>query len=199
MSNKNNKDIFLDIKNQIKHLKDDRNLIISDEAKLAEYLKKYNYEFVINSMVNNSIMQTHDQKPYKFINNFTSCGLLSIFDFDREICSILFQELLEIENIISTAIVYMIPKYFANKNNDDYIVELEKGQLLKINENDNKWSIIFPNNQYKDGKIKVSHDLLKKYNVYYDSNNNEIPVFGGYLDIKDVPIWKLSTNWTFKT
>lgn len=204
MSNKNDKDIFLDIKKQINHLKDDRNLIISDEAKLTEYLKKYNYELVVNNMINNSIIQTHDHKSYKFINNFTSCGLLTIFDFDRAICPLFLKELLEIERRISTAIVYIIPKYFTEKNKNSwskkpYIKELLNGKILCIDENSPKWLCIFCENRSLKDKDKVTHKLLKKYNSYYDSNNNEIPVFNGYSNIKDVPIWKLSTNWTFKT
>lgn len=135
--NKNYDYKFLSIKEQVNHLKNNRNLEITNSNLLELYLMKYNYENFVN------LYHKYLSKPNTkiFLDGVTSDTLIDIFNFDRSLSLRLLFDVLELERIITTKLIYILPKYFYDNkekysNNDNNILleieKLNKGEILTL-------------------------------------------------------------------
>lgn len=197
-------------KEQIEHLKEDRNLLfVSKEhiSKFKKYLGNYNYDILINNYLSEDFFQSSvekDKKNYIFKNNISSEFIINIFEFDKSISIHFLKRILEIERRISTAIVYLLPKIFKKKSKNktvnsssELIEKMQEGLIYKLS--DEEWNIVFPN--YK--KFNMTKDKLVKY-CFDKDNDTDIKklkndLLSKYSYIENVPIWSMSYYWTLGT
>lgn len=99
------------------------------------------------------------------------------------------KRILEIERRIANSIIYNIPLWFLENKSHEYssefLIKIENGNILSLD--CKEWDILFPNikNQVNESNKLKKDDLTK----YLKKDNSS----------KDIPIWKLSQSWTFKT
>lgn len=166
---------FLTYDEQIERLEKTRKLKIVDRKKFLLYLKKYNYENFVNCYSKYLI----NKDTREFIEGVTSNTLISIFEYDRNISSILLPTILELERHITTTISYVIPKIWMNS-----IIGIKSGDILNLSHED--FQKIFPNTIDVDEtgyNIKLTKDYLIRYvpkNVLH----------------KNPSLWKISIYWS---
>lgn len=101
-----------------------RGLIINDETYATEKLREDNYYNIINGYKELFITPgTIDN----FINGTTFEEIYALYDFDRIIRSILFKQILKVENILRSLIAYN----FSEKYGNDNYLKLDNFETLK--------------------------------------------------------------------
>ncbi len=183
---------FLSIDQQI-NLLEDRGLTVYDVEKLKWYLTNYNYQNIINGY-NDFFMFNNDRKTNIYKKNINSNMIIALFNFDRKISNLLFPNILNIERKFSTLLCFQIIE-----QNKTKIPLLEMGKILQCS--DAELKIIFPklefsnesNNLYK--KSKNDYETIRSCMHSYSANKKVTKKYKG--DIKHVPIWILSVNWSF--
>ena len=97
----NKKWIFLTFDDLITKLKN-QGLIVWEEQKLLWYIKSYNYQNIIQNF----------RKPFYKINNYfkwsNSQMIIDLFNFNRNISTIIINDLHDVEMKLSSAISYEI-------------------------------------------------------------------------------------------
>ncbi|WFQ92048.1 hypothetical protein MFERI14815_00664 [Mycoplasma feriruminatoris] len=111
---------FKTFEEQIEILKS-RGLIITDEQKAIEILKKENYYNIVNGY-KDLFLKSNSIDKELFIDNTHFDELYSLFLFDRELRTILLKYILLFERDFKTALAYNFSKKY-NKNNriDSYL------------------------------------------------------------------------------
>ncbi|MDE6476611.1 MAG: Abi family protein [Mycoplasmoidaceae bacterium] len=164
---------FKDFNEQITLLQS-RGLIFHNKVakeKFKHYLRLFNYQNFVNGY-NDFFMINNDRSTNTYKSTTNSEHIINLFNFDRNISSILLPTILSIERAFSTTICYYILSDHKNLNqkiNEGKILDLDKKTFLKI----------FPNllkNEIKNFKENIlgycsNKVISKKY-----SSNKEIPL-----------------------
>lgn len=170
---------YLSVDEQIKLLQE-RKLNIKDLGLLKYYLQKYSYQDFVNGY-NDFLFLNEDRKSNIYKNNASEVELISIFNFDRGISSIILNSVLDFERSLSKQIVKVICEFMIENNingeNKNYC------QILKTS--DDECRKIFENIKPKD--IKEQLEGYKQNTENLEKND----------DINEIPIWKLSIHWGF--
>lgn len=181
---------FLTISEQIDRLKT-RNLNIKNYKLLESYLEKYNYENFVNLYY--KFLSKPNTKT--FLDGVSSDILIDIFDFDRKLSIRLLSDVLELERIITTKLIYFLPQYFYENrqrysNNDNEIMleieSLKNGTILTLSSK--TLCSIFPKLSNNEQNYNVE-DFLKNIKQYVPINI-----------LNDNPsIWKIAIYWSTGT
>ena len=163
----------LKTKEQIKLLKS-RGLQIRDSKKLESYLKKYNYQNLINAY-NDPFFKNYARETNLYDVDATDLGIIDVFEFDRKIALLTWESISNFERMLSSSISYFVSEKM-NK------LGFENGNIFSLEEV--YWSSIFNNAKTKKEIInevckfhkKSDLNLLKKYR-----NINEIPIWSMIL------------------
>ena len=170
---------FKTVEEQIEILKS-RGLIIQDEERALLFLKNNNYYELINGYKDFFIdkKKTEEEKKDVYKSDIAFEDIVSLYEFDFEIRSIILKGILKIENIIKTKIAY----YFSEKYNQEY-------NYLNIhNYNDNIKSV----------KIIADISNIIKVNMVGSKNEEMKNILEYYLEKhQNIPLWVLIKKFTF--
>lgn len=165
---------FLSIDEQIKHLKENRNLKIINKKKLKTYLSYYNFQNFINAY-NDPFMMGFRRSNNLFIDGVNENAIIDLFNFDRTVSNLLLSNIQNIERMFNTAFCYVVAKELCN-------YEYEFGDIY------NHTEIIFKQKWLKNAKDIFddiyerfkSTDLFKKYS----KDRTKIPIwsYGIYIN-----------------
>ncbi|MGL4343183.1 MAG: Abi family protein [Metamycoplasmataceae bacterium] len=185
--------LFKNWEEQIDLLKE-RGLKIINEEKFKWYIRNYNYQNLINGY-NDFFMINNNRKTNYYKKNIDSEMIINLFNFDRQLVSIILSDLLNIERKFSTMLAYEIM--------NNYLAEipiLKSGEILKCNNYEMQY--IFPNinkidltlSGEKNLRIEKNIDILKEILCAYSKNKTTTLK---YKNLNEIPLWTLSLNWTF--
>ena len=170
---------FKTVEEQIEILKS-RGLIIKDEKRALLFLKNNNYYELINGYKDFFIdkKKTEEEKKDVYKSDIAFEDIVSLYEFDFEIRSIILKGILKIENIIKTKLAY----YFSEKYNQEY-------NYLNIhNYNDNIKSV----------KIIADISNIIKVNMVGSKNEEMKNILEYYLEKhQNIPLWVLIKKFTF--
>ena len=170
---------FKTVEEQIEILKS-RGLIIKDEKRALLFLKNNNYYELINGYKDFFIdkKKTEEEKKDVYKSDIAFEDIVSLYEFDFEIRSIILKCILKIENIIKTKLAY----YFSEKYNQEY-------NYLNIhNYNDNIKSV----------KIIADISNIIKVNMVGSKNEEMKNILEYYLEKhQNIPLWVLIKKFTF--
>lgn len=170
---------FKTVEEQIEILKS-RGLIIQDEERALLFLKNNNYYELINGYKDFFIdkKKTEEEKKDVYKSDIAFEDIVSLYEFDFEIRSIILKGILKIENIIKTKLAY----YFSEKYNQEY-------NYLNIhNYNDNIKSV----------KIIADISNIIKVNMVGSKNEEMKNILEYYLEKhQNIPLWVLIKKFTF--
>ena len=170
---------FKTVEEQIEILKS-RGLIIQDEERALFFLKNNNYYELINGYKDFFIdkKKTEEEKKDVYKSDIAFEDIVSLYEFDFEIRSIILKGILKIENIIKTKLAY----YFSEKYNQEY-------NYLNIhNYNDNIKSV----------KIIADISNIIKVNMVGSKNEEMKNILEYYLEKhQNIPLWVLIKKFTF--
>lgn len=172
----NNKKDFLTIDEQIELLKS-RGLNIDNREKLSWYLKNYNYQNFINGY-NDFFMINNDRKREKYKVESTSEGIITLFNFDRNISKYILSNIQNIERRLSSSLAYVIAQKMSELGDKTGAIFGCKKEIL------NK---IFTKNFDKN---KIKNEIL-----YLEKE----PIFKKYPNIDQIPIWSIVVKISFGT
>ncbi len=181
---------FLTIDEQINFLKKEKKLKIIDEEKLRYYISSYNYKNVIKRY--NRFFFDNNFEGGTYLNNITSNDIISIFNFDRALSQMMLPNLLNIERKLATAISSVLCEKFLDHKKNTYIPEMEGGLLTNISNKD--FSYIFPK-LFSDEIVGFKYQLVKN-SIKSSKIKNKYSIIDEW-NVRNVPIWELSVNWTF--
>ena len=179
---------YLDIDEQIELLQS-RKLKITDSDKLRYYLQKYSYHDFVNGY-NDFLFLNENRKLNIYKNNASEVELISIFNFDRGISSIILNSILDFERSLSQQIVKVICEFMIENNING---ENENCcQILKISNNEHK-------KIFKKIKRKYINKELQGYipQRVKKQKLNSVKTLEKYNDIEEIPIWTLAIHWGF--
>ncbi len=176
----NEKKYYLNIDEQIELLKS-RKLNIKEIGKLEHYLQKYSYQDFVNGY-NDFLFLNEDRKSNTYKNNASEVELISIFNFDRAISSIILSSILDFERSLSQQIIKVICEFMIENNingeNKNYC------QIFKISNDEHKK--IFKEIEIEDINKELKGSILK-----------HVETSKKYNDKKEIPIWTLAIHWSF--
>ena len=170
---------FKTVEEQIGILKS-RGLIIKDEEKALFFLKNNNYYELINGYKDFFIDKdkTKQEKKDVYRNDVTFEDVVSLYEFDFEIRSIILKGILKIENIIKTKLAY----YFSEKYNQEY----------------NYLNIHNYNDKIKSVKMIADISNIIKVNMVNSKNEDMKNILEYYLEKhQNIPLWVLIKKFTF--
>ena len=155
-------------------------MIIKDEKRALLFLKNNNYYELINGYKDFFIdkKKTEEEKKDVYKSDIAFEDIVSLYEFDFEIRSIILKGILKIENIIKTKLAY----YFSEKYNQEY-------NYLNIhNYNDNIKSV----------KIIADISNIIKVNMVGSKNEEMKNILEYYLEKhQNIPLWVLIKKFTF--
>lgn len=172
---------FMTPDDQIKLLKDRKLQILpSSEGKLLWYIKSYNYQNFVNGY-NDCLMKNFDRNSNEYRSDVNSDNLIDIFNFDRNICTLLLTNIQNIERMFNTSIAFCTSRKLD-------VLNYPHANILEIN-NNNVLNEIFKNSKAKNETIQIlknsfinaKSDLSKKYED----------------NIQFAPLWSLSIYLSF--
>ena len=170
---------FKTVEEQIEILKS-RGLIIQDEERALFFLKNNNYYELINGYKDFFIDKdkTEQEKKDVYRNDVTFEDVVSLYEFDFEIRSIILKGILKIENIIKTKLAY----YFSEKYNQEY----------------NYLNIHNYNDKIKSVKMIADISNIIKVNMVNSKNEDMKNILEYYLEKhQNIPLWVLIKKFTF--
>ena len=170
---------FKTVEEQIEILKS-RGLIIQDEERALFFLKNKNYYELINGYKDFFIDKdkTEQEKKDVYRNDVTFEDVVSLYEFDFEIRSIILKGILKIENIIKTKLAY----YFSEKYNQEY----------------NYLNIHNYNDKIKSVKMIADISNIIKVNMVNSKNEDMKNILEYYLEKhQNIPLWVLIKKFTF--
>lgn len=176
---------FKSFEEQIKLLKS-KKLKIEKESHLIWYLKKYNYQRIINGY-NDPFFKGQNRKNDLYRDNVNSQMIIDFFNLDRSIANILNGTIHSVELTLNTAICY---------------------ELLKILKEEDKQNFNYVNNSFLKEKIFNIEDDRKLENflkgiIDIKLNNEKLfpncsdSRFDNYEYKKQFPLYKLCLKWDF--
>lgn len=167
-----------------------RGMNIINENVLKEYLIKFNYQNFVNGY-NDLLFKVVNNRNNVYHSKINSNDLINIFNFSKEISSLILKNILIFEEQLSSYIIECIGNKLIKLNkNKNYHCD-----LFRINENDFKviFSFAFKNNSnFEEEREKIEKDL-KKYWIL--NNKNDLVIH--CEKNKYFPIWSLSIYWSF--
>lgn len=161
-----------------------RGLIINDTEYAKEILSIHNYYNVINGY-KNLFCFIDDYGNEKFITGTTFEEIYSLYEFDRELRSIIFKYTLQIENTLRTLVAHVFSKYHGIENylrysNFDFI-NYNCASRKKVNDRAKHINELISNMQMDLAKATIKKDYINHYVVKH-----------GY-----VPLWVLVNTISF--
>lgn len=166
---------FLTIKEQIKHLIQNRNLTVNNSKKLEFYLSNYNFQNIINGY-NDPFMKGFRRANNQFLDNVNQDSIIELFNFDRSISNLLLSNIQNIERKFNTSFCYIV----AQTMNDN---GFSNGDIM------NALDLVF-----KKQRINESRCILNE--VYQRSINNIL--FKKYEEQPQlIPIWTYGIYFSF--
>lgn len=171
---------FMTPNDQIKLLKERKLQILpASEGKLSWYIKSYNYQNFVNGY-NDCLMKNFDRNSNEYRSDVNSDNLIDIFNFDRNICTLLLTNIQNIERMLNTSIAFCTSRKLD-------VLNYPHANILEIK--DDVLNQIFKNNKVKKEAIQLlknsfinaKSDLSKKYEN----------------DIESAPLWSLSIYLSF--
>lgn len=159
-----------------------RNLIIDDFDELYGYLKRNNYQKLINGY-NDPFMENFDRNKNKYDFNSSSKSIIQLFEYDKKLKYNILNGTQEIETEFSNKISHFISAKLKKLNVNSNILGVDETIFKKIfSSKCNKKYILDLMSKYVDHKEK----LFSKY------KNKEDEILFEYI-----PIWLLSIKWSF--
>ena len=165
----NKKWIFLTFNDLITKLKN-QGLIVWEEQKLLWYIKSYNYQNIIQNF----------RKPFYKINNYfkwsNSQMIIDLFNFNRNISTIIINDLHDVEMKLSSAISYEIMTIIKAPS----LISLKEENIIfnvKLNKLEETYKI-----------IETNFAEIKKKKEFKSKN---------LTNWKTTPLYILSLMWTF--
>ncbi|MDE6289582.1 MAG: Abi family protein, partial [Ureaplasma sp.] len=102
----------LTIVQQIDLLKS-RKLKIIDWEEIYSYLSDYSYQILINGY-NDPFMKNFDRNKNEYAYNSSTKSIISLFNYDDNISSIVFKDIKKIEKKLLSKITYYISVYYTH-------------------------------------------------------------------------------------
>ena len=185
----------------------ERRLNFLDEEEFKKTLDKYGYQTLVNGyndflFINNRSL---DYSP-----NANEQNLISLFLFDREISSLLFKSITNIEMQIKNNIAEEICVFCKNELDDYDDNEIKYGQILKLKDSDlkaifsnafgkNSIFLFDYNNSNKNKKMnEFSKEKLRNLLEQFIPSNYNFKLLEKYKNnTNEIPIWTLSVFFSF--
>ncbi len=165
--------VFLNYDQQIQKLKNEKNLLIMDEAYAKEILRQTSYYSLIGGY--KDIFKNPTTKKYKDGTRFED--IVELYYFDESLRQLFLKYLIKVENEIKSQVSY----YFTEKNGEDQKEYLDKSNY-NYSGKKNKRDI--------DRLIKILEGYVTKPTDYNYINHSQ-KKYG------NVPLWVLTNALTF--
>ena len=172
----------LTIVQQIDLLKS-RKLKIIDWEEIYSYLSDYSYQILINGY-NDPFMKNFDRNKNEYAYNSSTKSIISLFNYDDNISSIVFKDIKKIEKKLLSKITYYISDKLNRLNKKD-------GKILDIDLD--MFTNIFTNKNNQLEIFSLMTKYLKSTDKFVMKYMNEFSKF----NFHKIPIWLLSIKWTF--
>ncbi len=145
-----------------------RGLIINDIEYAKEILSIHNYYNVINGY-KNLFCYADENGNEKFISGTTFDEIYSLYEFDRELRSIIFKYTLQIENTLRTLVSHIFSKYHGIENylrysNFDFI-NYNCASRKKVNDRAKHINELISNMQMDLARATIKKDYINHYVV----------------------------------
>lgn len=168
---------FLTIDGQISKIKSN-GISIKDELETKKTLQENSYYNIINGY-RTPFLHLHDSKTYLHGTEFME--IYALYHFDRQLRDHLLSYLLEAENMIKTQVVYA----FLNSQDSSGKYMHEDDAYLRIE-------------SYEHGQNKRNLKLIAQLQRLISDSFESSDSITHYLSTYSyVPLWVLSTRWTF--
>lgn len=149
-----------------------RGLKICNSKKLEKYLKKYNYQNIINGY-NDPFLKNHARQSNTYDIDATDLGIIDVFEFDRRIALLLWENISDFERTLSSSISYCISEKM-NK------LGFKNGTIFALE--DLHWNSIFNN---KKSREEITNEICKF------QKKTDLNLLKKYESINEMPIWSM--------